>query len=396
LEKEHIGNRLKSRRIKHALTIDEVASEAGISRQYLKRIENCEVKPSENLEDKLYFALRHLQNETNIELIVDYLRIRFETTDVIHIIEDLLHMDTYYMQLKDRAFYTYESMYVFGGITVMYSQDIKKGVLLELKGQGCRQFEGFLYAQKRSWEVFLREALEFGGIMKRWDIAVNDIYGILDIPELSRKCHGEEKTSVFKTFIDYRSGNLMKSRDQHKKEMGYTLYIGSMKSDVYFCVYEKDYEQYIKYGIPLEESPIKNRFEIRLKDKRAEKALNDFLLHGDIGKTAFAIINRYITFLEEDKKKCKVDWDIDERWDMFIGEERRKLRLTEKPEPYSFERTVNWIKKQVAPSLKTIEKVDEINGTTTLADLIKDAHMKENHQKILEQQTIPISEMIKM
>lgn len=47
--------------------------------------------------------------------------------------------------------------------------------------------------------------------------------------------------------------------------MGHTLYIGSLKSEVYFCIYEKAYEQYAKLGIPIEETPVKNRFEIRLK-----------------------------------------------------------------------------------------------------------------------------------
>ena len=32
--------------------------------------------------------------------------------------------------------------------------------------------------------------------------------------------------------------------------MGRTLYLGSLKSDVYFCIYEKDYEQYVKLGTP--------------------------------------------------------------------------------------------------------------------------------------------------
>ena len=36
--------------------------------------------------------------------------------------------------------------------------------------------------------------------------------------------------------------------------MGRTLYLGSLKSDVYFCIYEKDYEQYVKLGTPLEEA----------------------------------------------------------------------------------------------------------------------------------------------
>ena len=48
--------------------------------------------------------------------------------------------------------------------------------------------------------------------------------------------------------------------------MGNTLYLGSAKSEIYFCIYEKDYEQYVKAGIPMEETKVKNRFEIRLKD----------------------------------------------------------------------------------------------------------------------------------
>ena len=51
--------------------------------------------------------------------------------------------------------------------------------------------------------------------------------------------------------------------------MGRTLYLGSLKSDVYFCIYEKDYEQYVKLGTPLEEADIINRFEIRLRNERA-------------------------------------------------------------------------------------------------------------------------------
>ena len=64
-----------------------------------------------------------------------------------------------------------------------------------------------------------------------------------------------------------------------------------MKSEVYFCVYEKSYEQYIKLGIPIEEAPIKNRFEIRLKNERAYYAVRDLLTYYDAERTAFSIIN---------------------------------------------------------------------------------------------------------
>ena len=147
------------------------------------------------------------------------------------------------------------------------------GVLIELKGQGCRQFENFLLAQHRSWYDFLLDALLAGGVMKRMDLAINDMTGILDIKELVNKCNNEECISVFRSFKSYRSGELV--RRNEKIGMGNTLYIGSLKSEVYFCIYEKDYEQYIKLDIPIDEAKIKNRFEIRLKNERAYHAAVD-------------------------------------------------------------------------------------------------------------------------
>lgn len=109
--------------------------------------------------------------------------------------------------------------------------------------------------------------------MKRIDLAINDMAGILDIPELTEKCNHEECISVFRSFKSYRSGELVKSREQDRYGMGNTLYVGSLKQEVYFCIYEKDYEQYMKYDIPIEDTTIKNRFEIRLKNGRTLSAL---------------------------------------------------------------------------------------------------------------------------
>lgn len=74
-----------------------------------------------------------------------------------------------------------------GDIFIYTSADEEKGVLLELKGRGCRQFESYLLAQQRSWYDFLMDALVDGGVMKRIDLAINDHTGILDIPELAEK-----------------------------------------------------------------------------------------------------------------------------------------------------------------------------------------------------------------
>ena len=85
---------------------------------------------------------------------------------------------------EDYAFYPYDEQYIFGDITVMVSHDIEKGVLVELKGQGCRQFENFLLAQRRTWFDFFLDALEADGVFKRIDLAINDKVGMLNIPEL--------------------------------------------------------------------------------------------------------------------------------------------------------------------------------------------------------------------
>ena len=47
------------------------------------------------------------------------------------------------------------------------------GVLLELKGKGCRQMECYLLAQERSWYDFMLDCMTAGGVMKRLDLAIN-------------------------------------------------------------------------------------------------------------------------------------------------------------------------------------------------------------------------------
>ncbi len=67
-----------------------------------------------------------------------------------------------------------------GDIQVMVSYNEVLGVLMELKGKGCRQMESYLLAQERSRYDFMMDCLTAGGVIKRLDLAVNDRVGILD------------------------------------------------------------------------------------------------------------------------------------------------------------------------------------------------------------------------
>ena len=187
---------------------------------------------------------------------------------------------------------------------------------------------------------------------------------------------------------------MLRTRDQYKKEMGNTLYLGSMKSEIYFCVYEKDYEQYVKNGIPLEESKVKNRFEIRLKDERAELAVDDLLGKQDAGFTAFGIINRYVRFVDKKKGRKRGEWELNEKWQRFLGMQDRVLHLTMEPEPYTFERTLRWLEKQVAPTLTVVMEVDKNNDTNVMADIMNRVKLKDHHEKLIEQQSKKVEELI--
>ncbi len=379
------------RRLQYGVSQTKLAVMAGISREHLSRIESGKVAVTEEMKVKLLEALEKFNPEA---MLFDYVRIRFPTLDIGHIIKDILQLNIQYMIHEDFGHYSYTEHYYIGDIFVYTSPDEEKGVLLELKGKGCRQFESYLLAQERSWYDFLMDALVDGGVMKRLDLAINDHTGMLDIPELTEKCRNEECVSVFRSFKSYASGELVKHEEQDKAGMGYTLYIGSLKSEVYFCVYEKSYEQYIKLGIPIEEAPIKNRFEIRLKNERAYYAVRDLLTYYDAERTAFSIINRYVRFVDKEADKKRSDWKLSVRWAWFIGENREPLKLTTKPEPYTLDRTLRWIQRQVDPTLKMLETITAKTGIDYLKEIRKSTKLTEKHYKIIEQQTTSTEDVI--
>lgn len=385
---------LKEKRQSYGVSQTRLAIMAGISREHLNRIEAGKVTLTDDMQDKLMEAVEKFNPDAPMFLLFDYVRIRFPTLDIQHVIKDILKLNIDYMLHEDYGHYKYTEHYYLGDVFVYTSQDEEKGTLLELKGKGCRQFESYLLAQERSWYDFLMDALVEGGVMKRLDLAINDRAGILDIPDLTAKCNREECVSLFRSFKSYASGELVKHNEQDKAGMGHTLYIGSLKSEVYFCCYEKNYEQYAKLGIPTSEAPIKNRFEIRLKDERAYYAVRELLTHYDAEHTAFSIINHYIRFVDREPEKRKTDWKLNDRWAWFIGKDRPPIKLTTDPEPYTLERTLGWISRQVAPTLKMLKKIDAGNSTSYLKEIEDNAKLTEKHLQIIKQQTANTEELI--
>ena len=157
------------RRLQYGVSQTKLAVMAGISREHLSRIESGKVAVTEEMKVKLLEALEKFNPEAPLTMLFDYVRIRFPTLDIGHIIKDILQLNIQYMIHEDFGHYSYTEHYYIGDIFVYTSPDEEKGVLLELKGKGCRQFESYLLAQERSWYDFLMDALVDGGVMKRLD-----------------------------------------------------------------------------------------------------------------------------------------------------------------------------------------------------------------------------------
>jgi len=149
---------LTEKRMSYGVSQSKLASAMGVTRQHLNAVEKGKKSASFEFLDKMDVALERFNPDCPLELLFDYVRIRFPTTNVQHIVEKILRIKLDYMAHETRAFYGYDETYYFRNITVMFSKaDEKLGVLLELKGKGCRQFESFLSAQDRSWYEFFSD-----------------------------------------------------------------------------------------------------------------------------------------------------------------------------------------------------------------------------------------------
>ena len=135
-------------------------------------------------------------------------------------------------------------------------------------------------------------------------------------------------------------------------------------------------------------------FEIRMKNERAYYAVVDLLTYRDAERTAFSIINHYVRFVDREDDKPKNQWKTNDDWAWFVGENREPIRLTTKPEPYTLQKALHWLQRQVAPTIKMVQALDRENHTTILKDMIEQAELKDKHKHLLQLEKSTIEERI--
>ena len=86
------------------MTQKELAALLGITPTYLAEIETGRRKASDKLLEKINFFLKLYRPDAGLEILLDYCRIRFLSTDIKHILEDVLGIRLKYMIRENHAF----------------------------------------------------------------------------------------------------------------------------------------------------------------------------------------------------------------------------------------------------------------------------------------------------
>lgn len=260
-----LGQSIKETRKQKGWTQQTLADKVGISRSLLSKFESGNRDLSEEKTQELLDALLSKDND-GIEAIIDYLTIHFFSTDYEKLVKEVLGTSMKHMVFHETTTLGYTGRYnLLKAIDIRISDDPVKGTLFELKGLGCSLLSSWLKAGGKTWNDFFKRVLNLNGNFTRIDLALNDYEGFLDIPRLAGKIDQEEFNSTFRLGDVYECKDFT-SQDSH----GVTIYFGSRKSMMYFCFYQKNYEQRRKKKIPLEEVAVINRYEIRTRHEKSD------------------------------------------------------------------------------------------------------------------------------
>jgi len=393
---------IKEKQLQYGVSRFEVMRGALITEDDLQALECRElIEGSEYWREQIDEFLSTHRPRCPKEILIDYVTIRFPHTvkdaagdgDEHGCIKDIwesvlgVRINDDLMYREDKNFHNYTVLYQLFEITLRFSSKFDSGVLLEMRGKGCRNFEAILQAQGWDWYDFFDKCLERQGSVTRLDIAVDDTIGLLSIPELiEKRKQGLADFGRMQSVDCHEStlpDRLLEEADVGISDVGSTISIGSPRSPIRFCLYEKNYEQAKKQGRPLGEIlGVKNRVEIRLRDDRAQNALQYLVSQRDIGGLAFGIINDKIRF-----RACP-------RWDRFIGKGWELIQLTTEPEEYTDERSWRWFVNQCVPTLKYHMIQDILRDIDRVNDAVRRAKLSSRHKAMLKQSGVDESQVI--
>ena len=396
---------LLSVRKSFGLSQQDVARIIGVSKGYISAVENGRKSLSAEKEAQLINYL-NVKSKANVTVKIDYLRVRLKTFQYEKVVKQLLQIPLDKFNPGRGGGQGYPCRIEHGNIKVYYQiedehseENIDMGVLVEMTGEGCRLFEYFLEEQGRTWQTFFKDCWQYA--LKatrvngkedlvlannflgfpRIDIALDELYGSegnYDLFKIWERVRQGKVRSLFRNFEPHEAFARVDGLFQSK---GLSLAFGQKNGSVSFEFYEKDKEQALKKGLPLEEIHdiygYKNRYEVRLTHDHAKQVIYDFAFEdGDLYYIAGAIVAKYLTVFDE-------EGDTDREWLEVLGIFKDYSFVTE-PREISPEKRRRWIARQLLRELSIEYAVNKNTGQHFLMDSIKDYEFTEEDEQRIE------------
>lgn len=289
-------------------------------------------------------------------------------------------------------------MSVSGGLDILYDGNEGMGVHVDISGSGITDvlahylkkrlviptpFGSMAYESDFDDSTILSDLLHeiaLSGHLTRLDLAIDD-HGanFFTLPELNDILNDGRCSSRFRSY-DSRVKHDLKAGDV----IGYTLYLGSRKSECFLRVYDKMLEQNEKLKNnkqPLLTEPWV-RWELELKDERAISAANLIIQRIELGKVVVGILGNYIRLIENDnvrKSRCSNM----EKWEKFLCGISH-LRLSCPSKLKELDDCIQWLTKQVAPTMAALMVAFE-GDMNIFTDLLLNGleRLNKNHKRMI-------------
>ncbi|MFZ3208513.1 MAG: replication initiation factor domain-containing protein [Geobacteraceae bacterium] len=257
-------------------------------------------------------------------------------------------------------------------LKLLYEGREDMGCHVEMTGQGCRHYEG--YFSENPWQTLFEAVLSLNAKFTRLDLAIDNVDGALTLDNIWNAIQEHDKfiRTQFREWRRIQKGSFEKGT----MITGDTIYLGSTKSHVQFRIYDKAQESGVEgHWI---------RFEIQLRDKRAHEAAKLFATGEPVGSLASGIINNYFAIINNDDSnisRCTLQtW-----WAEWL-QSTEKIRLTTEQSIKLVPDSMDFIKRQYAPSIAMIRKfLGAAPFKGFMDDILEDGQerMGAKHEKIL-------------
>lgn len=280
----------------------------------------------------------------------------------------------------------YTETYKYSRIEFLHDPENHKW-LLNMSGQGCREFEQI---SKLNYEqLFALLVCELNATFNRIDIAIDDYKSIFKVNTIRKAVYNNQCITKLKIWGSHQRGKI-----SDNALIMDNFYIGTEKSRYCINVYDKKLEQEAR-GKEVKEKSW-TRTEIRLKEEYASRfarliATSDGC--DNIGKYIAEFLNESLVFVKKkaltnDKNRSRLKNDVENYatwWRRFVGDVG-KLSLSQKAPDKTVEKTITWLKNQVAPSLAVLLEVfdDDLSRLLYYLQRNGETRLNKTHQLMIE------------